>query len=133
MSYHAIENLVEDLIGLLENQIFRKQSSGIFVYNLYQFQMRFDTSYTELRQFKYLQQIHYLKKLPIEQHPDYKANRTYFEGLEEQDWIDIPDAETESSLAYTENGYFFPSYGSLLWERLKRRAPGRKPQKHQSK
>lgn len=120
MSYHAIENLVEDLIGLLEKSNLPEAKQRHFVYNLYQFQMRFDTSYTELRQFKYLQQIHYLKKLPIAQHPDYKANRTYFEGLEEQDWIDIPDAETESSLAYTENGYFFPSYGSLLWERLKK-------------
>ncbi len=82
MSYHAIENLVEDLIGLLEKSNLSEAKQRHFVYNLYQFQMRFDTSYTELRQFKYLQQIHYLKKLPIAQHPDYKANRTYFEGLE---------------------------------------------------
>lgn len=118
MSYHAIENLVEDAVHLLEGSDLSDAEQRKIIFNLYQFQNRFDTSYTVLRCFPYLEKIGFIKKLPIAQHPDYKKNPDYFKNLEDSDWLLSDINNEEADVVFQEDGYLFPEYGSETWERL---------------
>ncbi len=118
MSYHAIENLVEDAVHLLEGSALSVAEQRKIIFNLYQFQNRFDTSYTVLRCFLYLEKIGFIKKLPIDQHPDYKKNPDYFKNLEDSDWLLSDVNNEEADVVYQEDGNFFPEYGSDAWKRL---------------
>ncbi|WP_313260298.1 hypothetical protein [Sphingobacterium sp.] len=118
MSYHAIENLVEDAVQLLEGSALSVTEQRKIIFNLYQFQNRFDTSYTVLRCFLYLEKIGFIKKLPIDQHPDYKKSPDYFKNLEDSDWLLSDVNNEEADVVYQEDGNFFPEYGSDAWKRL---------------
>lgn len=119
MSYHAIENLVEDAVHLIEQSNLPIKEQRNIVYNLYQFQNRFDTHYTVLCCFPFLERIGFLKKLPIHQHPDFKKNPTYFNDLKESGWIytDV-DLADDSGVVYYQEGFIYPEYGARLWRRL---------------
>lgn len=118
MSYHAIENIVEDAVHLLERTDLPAAEQRKIIFNLYQFQNRFDTSFTVLRCFPYLEKIGFIKKLPIDQHPDYKKNPEYFKNLEDSDWILSDVNNEEADVVFQEDGYIFPEYGSETWKRL---------------
>lgn len=119
MSYHAIENLVESAVQLIEITRLPITKKRKIVYNLYQFQNKFDTSYTILRCFHFLQSIDFVKKLPIEEHPDFEKHPEYFENLEQSGWIktDI-GLDQDSELVYQDSGFILAEYGSRLWHRL---------------
>lgn len=118
MSYHEIENLVEDSVHLLEGTELSAAEQRKIIFNLYNFQNRFDTSYTVLRCFPFLEKIGFIKKLPIDQHPDYRQNPDYLKNLEDSDWILSDINDEESDVLFQEDGYIFPQYGSQTWERL---------------
>lgn len=118
MSYHAIENLVESTILIIERSNLSIEEQRNLIYNLYQFQNRFDTSYTTLRCFSFLEKIGYIKKLPVDQHPDYKSDPEYFASIEEN-WIPSNiDQADEGDVVFYEDGFIFPEYGSDTWKRL---------------
>jgi len=119
MSYHAVENLVEDAVYLIAESKLPVEEQRKLIYNLYRFQNKFDTGYTVLRCFSFLENIAFVKKLPIDQHPDFKKAPDYFNNLEESNWIhaDVELAD-EGDVVYYEEGFIFPEYGSQLWERL---------------
>lgn len=118
MSYHEIENLVEDSVHLIERTELSAAEQRNIIFNLYNFQNRFDTSFTILRCFPFLEKIGFIKKLPIDQHLDYKKNPDYFKNLEDSDWILSDINDEESDVLFQEDGYIFPQYGSQTWERL---------------
>lgn len=118
MSYHAIENLVESTILIIEKSNLSIERQRNLIYNLYQFQNRFDTSYTTLRCFSFLEKIGYIKKLPLNKHPDFKSDPEYFKSIEEN-WIPSNiDLGDESDVVFYEDGFIFPEYGSDTWKRL---------------
>jgi hypothetical protein len=119
MSYHAVENLVEDAVHLIAESKLPVEEQRKLIYNLYRFQNKFDTGYTVLRCFSFLENIAFLKKLPLDQHPDFKKDPDYFSNLEESNWIHADvDLADDGDVVYYENGFIFPEYGSQLWERL---------------
>ncbi len=124
MSYHAIENLVEDAVHLVENTNLTLPEKRHLFYHLYRFQNLFDTGYTTLRCFDILQKNNYLQKLPIENHPDFHQHQKYFSGLNfnENRWIPGSLSQPEAELHYAqkegEEVFFFPEFGSKLWENL---------------
>ncbi len=119
MSYHAIENLVEDAVHLIEQSNLPVKEQRNIVYSLYQFQNRFDTNYTVLRCFPFLERISFLQKLPLDQHPDFKKDPNYFHNLDASGWIyaEVGLAD-DHAVVYHEDGFIFPEYGSRTWKRL---------------
>lgn len=119
MSYHAVENLVEGAVQLIEESKLPVEEQRKLIYNLYGFQNKFDTGYTVLRCFPFLEKIAFVKKLPVDQHPDFKKAPAYFSNLEESNWIyaDVNLAD-DGDVVYYEKGFIFPEYGSQLWQRL---------------
>lgn len=119
MSYHAVENLVEDAIYLVAQSTLSVEEQRKLIYNLYRFQNKFDTGYTVLRCFSFLESIAFIKKLSVDQHPDFKKDPAYFSNLEASNWIhtDVNQGDN-SDVVYYEDGFIFPEYGSPLWERL---------------
>lgn len=100
MSYHAVENLVEGSVYLVENAGLSKQEKRNLFFNLYRLQNLFDTSYTVLRCFSILANNNFIQKLPIEEHPDFRKHKKYFSafGFEENNWFPANVIEPEDRL-----------------------------------
>lgn len=124
MSYHAIENLVEDAVHLIENSDVLPTDKRNLFFNLYRFQNYFDTGYTVLRCYEILIKNNFIQKLPIQKHPDFNKHTDYFHSsyFRENEWIlsDVTQPEGESVYVLKEhnNVFFIPQFGAKLWERL---------------
>lgn len=124
MSYHALEDFVEDCIRLIAATELPAADKRRLFYALYRLQNAFDCSYTVLRCFDELAQCGFIRKLPLSQHPDCQQHADYFATQTCQDsaWLaaDAAHPEQESVFALAENGeiFIFPQFGSQLWARL---------------
>lgn len=125
MSYHQIEDIIEDCICLVDKAELSKWGKRELIYNLYQLHDRFDTSYTRFRVLRILQDNCYLYSIPISDHPDYPKYKEYFNQLDEhsQEWIPAHiDNELEGSVFLKEQKIWF-EVNDVFWKRIQCRLP----------
>jgi hypothetical protein len=126
-----IEALIENAVQLIsksEKNNLRKRS---IIWNLYEIQGQFDCSFTNLRVIKHLLETGYTKKMPVEEHPEFSKNTTYFEQLKTKDFEFINTKPTEkwsadnAVAAYWDKKTSFIYYdlGAPLWELLEEETP----------
>ncbi|MEO1409400.1 MAG: hypothetical protein AAFW73_05925 [Bacteroidota bacterium] len=124
MSYHQIEDLVEDAIRLivrLEGNRFAKRD---LIYHLYRFHDRYDTSYTRLRLRELLVDHHYLYQFPVDRHPDYAEQRDFLERDRSGQGAWIPaDFSGEAKSVYLLEGQLYCELGDAFWQRIKGTLP----------
>ena len=130
MSFHELEDFVEDAILLVNQSLFSQSEKRNLVATLYRFQQAHDTGYTHFRVYEVLKEIHFLYEWPIERHPDFTTHKAYFDKLniDENPWIsgDIgTEAEIESVIVREINGQKFLYFdaGDAFWERVKDQLP----------
>ncbi|MCF6350206.1 MAG: hypothetical protein L3J23_04135 [Flavobacteriaceae bacterium] len=122
---YEIESLVEDSIRTISKSKNSNLNKRLIIWNLYNnVQDNFDCSFTNFRVMPILLKNAYTYVINIEEHPDYKLYKTYFEGLKNVDFEFINKNPTEewnretnpSTCYYGENKIFF-DYGSFLWKK----------------
>ncbi len=117
MSMHEFEDLVEMSVRLLAQSGLSRQRLRSLYFNLFEFEARFDTSFTHFRTMKQLLAARFVYCLSPAEHPDFSREQAYFEGLSRFCFIEVPGHEAP------DGGYFKPPYlycdaGSPLWRRL---------------
>jgi len=125
MSYHQIEDLVEDSIIIINNTDLSKLDKRDLIYNLYQFQYKFDTNNTLIRVRDILLKNHFLYSLPIKEHIDYSANKAYFIELDKDAQVWIPayvDEPEKGSVYLSENKIWF-EVNDEYWKRIRLNLP----------
>lgn len=120
---HEIEGLVEDSVHVVAKSRMKPALKRDFLYNLYRFQLMFDTGYTHFRVIDTLLELKFTYRIPLEKHPDYKKNTSYFKGLDVDKTYWLPSEigkEGESVYAKKEDyGVFlYADAGSQFWQRL---------------
>ncbi|MEM6725011.1 MAG: hypothetical protein AAF598_13315 [Bacteroidota bacterium] len=124
MSFHQLEDIVEDAIRLIHRSNRPISEQRTLIYHLYLFHDREDTSYTRFRVKSILEAVGFLFELPIEQHPDYSTLPAYFAKLDPStsQWI-YGNVEAESGSLYLSEGKFYAEYGTAFWERIRSSLP----------
>lgn len=123
MSMHEIEGLVEDAVQLVATSKMAASVKRDFLFNLYNFQARFDTGYTHFRHINTLLELKFTYRVPIEKHPDYKEHQNYFNllDLEKNSWLPSKIGQ-ESEWVYAkqeeDNAFIYVDAGSELWKLL---------------
>ena len=125
MSYHQIEDIVEDSIRLVNKTTLSKPQKRDLIYNLYQFHDRFDTGYTRFRVLDILQENNYLYAWPIHKHPDYQTHQEYFKQFDEHstDWIPAYLNNEEKGSIYLEKQKIWFEANDEFWARVKSQLP----------
>ncbi|MEM6801047.1 MAG: hypothetical protein AAF696_06555 [Bacteroidota bacterium] len=124
MSFHQLEDFVEDAIRLIHIASLEKSEKRSLIFNLYNFQSAHDCSYTHFRLADILQEHHYFYQWPIERHPDYKTQTEYFSGLklENGKWIKGSFAGDDAQIYAREiagKAYLYFDAGDHFWLRIK--------------
>jgi hypothetical protein len=83
---------------------------------MYEFEGQWDTSFTHLRNLDQLVEARFVYRFPLAEHPDYEANREYFDGLSEFTFIEVGDSGGDGG--YTEPPDLYFDAGSPLWRRM---------------
>ena len=123
MSMHEIEGLVEDSVLLVSKSTKPQGVKRDILYNLYRFQEMFDTSYTHFRVIAILLDLKFVYRIPINQHPDYNQQITYFNNLdfEKTNWLSA-EIGKKSELVYAlkepDGIFLYADTGSKFWQRL---------------
>lgn len=81
-----IEGIIEDSIRFVSESEKSNSDKINLIYNLYQVQNQFDCSFTHFRLMDILQSVGYTKTITLEEHPDYKKNKTFFDELKKKDF-----------------------------------------------
>ena len=128
MSFYQVEDIVEDAIHLVYESNLTHQEQRSLLFNLYKFQSLFDTSYTHLRVYDILKEIRYVYEWPLEKHPDYLADPSYFDELnpDETYWVPTHLSSTSGSvyIRSRENQVFlYFDAGDSFWERVRSQLP----------
>ncbi|MGR3807123.1 hypothetical protein [Pasteurella testudinis] len=124
MSYHAVEDFVEQCVRLVAASTLSACAKRRLFYHLYHLQNSFDCSYTVLRCLPELMQYGFIRKLPLAQHPDFHRYPDYFAAHAAVDstWLaaDVANPTDEAVFSLFENGahWILPQFGSHLWTRL---------------
>ncbi len=117
MSMHEIESIVEDSVRLILDSKFSKDKKLSIIYNLYDFQIRFDTKYTTFRIYKELRELSYLCSYSEKEMLDAGLiNKKEIESLKKDGWCKIKGKE----VLYKKEGeekFFYSEYGDFLWEK----------------
>ena len=129
MSYHQVEDIVEDAIYLVhQSPHLTLEEKRSFIFNLYRFQSYHDTSYTHFRVYPILKEVRFLYEWPLEKHPNFNSHSGYFDelDLEETHWIpgNLTDSNFNVFVREMEgqaNLYF--DAGDNFWERVKENLP----------
>jgi hypothetical protein len=118
MSMFEIESMVEDTEHVLAETgadpwVLRSQ-----YWNLYEYEARYDTSFTHFRNIDELLAARFVYRFPLAEHPDYAEHREYFDGLSSDfTHIQVPDAGGgDGGYTYRPDLYF--DAGSPLWRRM---------------
>ncbi|MEM8892846.1 MAG: hypothetical protein AAGD28_33005, partial [Bacteroidota bacterium] len=124
MSFHQLEDFVEDSIRLLHIASITQEEKRNLIFNLYTFQAAHDTSYTHFRLADILMENRYLYRWPIEEHPDFGEQADYFEKLDIEDgeWIQgsfIEEHEKIYAKTIAGTTYLFFDAGDSFWLRVK--------------
>ncbi len=120
---HEIEGLIEDSVHLVANSNFTATNKRDFLYNLYDFQCRFDTGYTHFRLIDTLLELKFTYRVPLEEHPDYEKHTDYFQSLDVKKTYWLPSEigkEHDSVYAREEKGviFLYADAGTTFWRRL---------------
>ncbi len=104
MSYHQVEDIIEDAINLLDRADLLANKKRDLIYSLYRFHDMHDTSFTRFRVLSVLEDCHYAYQLPIEKHPNYLSHKTAFNtfDIDTSDWIPV-DFSDKGFSAYVKN------------------------------
>lgn len=125
MSYHQIEDLVEDSIVLINNTSLSKWEKRELIFNLYQFQNKFDTNNTLFRVRDILLKNHYLYAIPLQEHLDYGVNESFFNQLDQDAQQSIPadlQKPEKGSVYISENKVWF-EVNDEYWKRVRSSLP----------
>ena len=124
MSYHQVEDIIEDAINMLDRADLVSNKKRDLIYNLYRFQDRFDTSFTRFRVLSALEDCHYAYQLPIDKHPSYVSHKSLFNtySIDAGDWIPVDFSETGHSV-YIQGKRLFFEAGDVFWEIIKKQLP----------
>lgn len=124
MSYHQVEDIIEDAINLLDRADILANEKRDLIYNLYRFHDRFDTSFTRFRVLSVLKDCHYAYQLPIEEHSDYQNHKAFFEAydIDTGDWIPV-DIIQQNSSVYVQYRTLFFEAGDDFWKKIKEQLP----------
>lgn len=118
MSYHLIEDLIEDTICVLDTAAMTPKEKRDKCYQLLQFQRLFDTSYTHFRFLSILQRYAQTHSLPLIEHPDYELMDSEI-GHSSQ-WLPVWNGQPDLGQVYyrSEDGLLYYDIGSPFWKRL---------------
>lgn len=122
MSMHAIEDLVEDSVRMIDrSEHFSLLEKRQLLFNLYAIQELFDTSYTHFRVIDILLKHRFVYKIPVAAHPELDIAPEKLPAPGQSQWIYGED-ENAGPVAYGENGngtvYLYTDAGDPLWQRL---------------
>lgn len=127
MSMYEIEGLVEssiNAIGKTQNTSLDKKT---IIWNLYdKVQNNFDCSFTNFRVMNILLETGYTQTIAVQEHPDYKTNQAFFDGLKEKGFTSIlknpskPWSRENPSTSYysQKQDLIYFDYGSPLWKQI---------------
>ncbi|MEL6821829.1 MAG: hypothetical protein AAFP70_08725 [Calditrichota bacterium] len=120
MSYHQIEDIIEEAIRLVGNAKLERIEKRNLIHNLYRFHDRFDTSYTRFRVLDILKEARYLYEWPVDAHPDYQTHHDFFNAFKQDvaQWIPS-DLSTDSESIYLKGQSIFFEAGDAFWQRVK--------------
>lgn len=120
MSYHQIEELVEDSICLVDKASLSKGEKRKLIYNLYRFHDKFDTDYNRFRILPALQKNGFIYTFPIKKHPDYSEHKEYFNQFDEnsQEWIPVNINEAEQGSVYLKEKQLWFEVNDEFWHRM---------------
>ena len=110
-----LESLVEDSVNILHGSGADPWELRSQYATLYEFEGRWDTSFTHLRNLDQLLAARFVYRFPLSEHPDYQAHRDYFDGLSEFAFLDLGDG---GDGGYTEPPELYFDAGSPLWRRM---------------
>src|SRR5262245_10550552 len=116
VSMFELESLVEDSVNLLDGSGIDPWELRSLYANMYEFEGRWDTSFTHLRNLDQLVAARFVYQFPLADHPDYEAHREYFDGLTDFAFIEVGDEGGDGG--YTEPPDLYFDAGSPLWRRM---------------
>lgn len=124
MSFHQLEDFVEDAIRLVHKASLEKSEKRSLIFNLYNFQSAHDCSYTHFRLADILKEHNYFYEWPIEKHPDFEQEPEYFASLKLEDgnWIQGNLKEEDGYIYAREiegKAYLYFDAGDHFWMRVK--------------
>lgn len=115
MSMHEVEDIIEETVHLIDATVSTDAQKRSYLYNLYQLEYYFDTSYTQFRVMGILLKYHYVYKLPLNAHPDFKKKGFTYD--EDGGWIQSVDQEYSVYAKKEEDGIFlYGNAGSAIWQ-----------------
>jgi hypothetical protein len=116
VSMFEIESLVEDSVNTLAASGTDPWELRSLYATMYEFEGRWDTSFTHLRNLDQLVAARFVYRFPLAEHPDYEGHREYFDGLSEFAFIEVGDEGGDGG--YTEPPDLYFDAGSPLWRRM---------------
>ena len=111
-----IEYLVEYSVQMLAGSGADPWELRSQYWNLYDFEGRWDTSFTHFRNMDDLLAARSVYRIPLTEHPDHERFREYFDGLSAFAFLALPDGTEDGG--YTEPPDLYFDAGSPLWARL---------------
>ncbi len=121
MSMHEIEDILEDTVHLIGKANLSQEQKREYLYNLYQLEYFYDTSYTRFRVMDILLKYDYVYRLPLTTHPDYESNTSFVTQQiagEDGGWIRSPDDSYSVYARKEGDGIFlYGNSGSAIWQR----------------
>lgn len=115
MSMHEVEDIIEETVHLIDAAELSNEQKRNYLYNLYQLEYYFDTSYTQFRVMEILLKYQYVYKLPLNTHPDFKKKG--FEFDKDRGWVKSVDQQY-SVYAQKEDDtiFLYGNAGSVIWQ-----------------
>jgi len=113
VSMFELESLVEDSVNTLDGSGIDPWELRSLYAVMYEFEGRWDTSFTHLRNLDQLIAARFVYRFPLAEHPDYAAHREYFDGLSGFSFLEVGD---DGGYAEPPDLYF--DAGSPLWRRM---------------
>lgn len=103
MSMWEIEALVEDSIRVVDASEHTEVQKRDLVRKLYWVQGKFDCSFTQFRLMPILLELDFVRKIDLEEHPQFDEEPVYFEELrqtsQEWVWLDVKETNGHGSVA----------------------------------
>ncbi|RFZ94045.1 hypothetical protein D0C36_00335 [Mucilaginibacter conchicola] len=114
MSQHAIENLIEDTVHLIDKAKLTDTIKRQYLAGIYRIQALYDTGYTHFRVIDILLKYKFVYRIPAHNYPNLAKQITQIPGWAKE--------ETTGELAYVQTRdnetYFYIDAGNIAWETL---------------
>ena len=113
VSMFELESLVEDSVNTLDGSGIDPWELRSLYATMYEFEGRWDTSFTHLRNLDQLISARFVYRFPLSEHPGYEAHKAYFDGLSGFSFLEVGEEG-----GYTEPPDLYFDAGSPLWRRM---------------